>query len=315
MKILRLPFLMLLAVLAVVGCEAPFVFEVKEQRLNLSPLSGRHMILASSEGYPLLFPLLYVDLVNDIEVEVPVPGIISWSVAVDTMHNLVYLQDEEFRLFRAEIGRWEWEEVAQLGFAIQRGARMDAKGEYFYFISNGGGLIRLKVGESALMQVLPEETWVEGFDLHPQTGQCVFLLARQGGAREIWLANADGSQPRYLLSPDNPDPAVYSGLSRPRWQAQGNAFFYLDRSNDRLYSFDVDTGIKERNISVPAGIWDLRKTVCVSPDAGQILLPDFYGFILAIRNDNQTQYSQGNVTIEFPQQNGQVPTATQVWWW
>jgi Tol biopolymer transport system component len=82
------------------------------------------------------------------------------------------------------------------------------------------------------------------------SGSTIAYLARPGlaggfGARSIWLANADGSDPRRLVGGTN--------ISWPRWSPDGTRIAYVD--GDSVYVVDAGTGDASRLIDGYAPEW------------------------------------------------------------
>lgn len=83
------------------------------------------------------------------------------------------------------------------------------------------------------------------------TGTTIAYLARPGlrsenfGARSIWLADADGSDPRRLVGGTN--------ITWPRWSPDGTRIAYEDEGG--VYVVDVSTGATSRVVTGGAPEW------------------------------------------------------------
>ncbi len=79
------------------------------------------------------------------------------------------------------------------------------------------------------------------FDLDPRyspDGSRVAFVSQRSGSHELWVADADGLQPRQLTFFGEPAPAWAPGVQHPRWSADGSSLVFAARADG---DFDVFT--------------------------------------------------------------------------
>lgn len=70
------------------------------------------------------------------------------------------------------------------------------------------------------------------YDLDPQyspDGRQIAFISGRSGSHELWVASADGSEPRQLTSFGQPGPAWIPGVQHPRWSGDGSRILFTAR--------------------------------------------------------------------------------------
>ncbi len=303
-----------LQVVFLFSCEKqPLSFETEEAFPELSSLVGRHLLVTRETG----FPAVYYDLTADRSAEILLPEVDPARMAVDTLRDLVYIQDNDLRLYRAKAGEWAWEEVGQLSLQIQLGARFNSIGTHLYSISEAGGLARINISTLEKEDILPEGSLQSsGFDIHPLSGEIAYSVGGPGKSTELWLASANGSQRKLIYVPkplrtNRPQPVP---LTPPRWVPNSNTIAFVDQTRGHLFLMDVKTEKLEESTPFVAGFSSMA--ICVSTDQTQVLLPGFLSFQLATRADTSSpQFTLTGLELMSTLPGNRATPLLQGWWW